>query len=183
MSSGGGSGRAAVIRPLMPEVPQQSAARTTSMNPRCDREGWSTGDGSTGDGSTGDGSTGDEAVGMTLLGTEPDREADPERGRSPGPVGPGREAVSPAALRSGAGGGQDEGAPVRHGAERSGPSVRGRHGFLYSGWQTPRAASPCEPPQGRKAARISRLWRVHGGSLSSIGLPADTAARSRPAMR
>lgn len=31
--------------------------------------------------------------------------------------------------------------------------------------QTPRAASPYEPPQGRKAARISKLWRVRGGSF------------------
>ncbi len=29
----------------------------------------------------------------------------------------------------------------------------------------PRVASTCEPPQGRKAARISGLWRVHEGSL------------------
>src|SRR5688500_7026214 len=35
--------------------------------------------------------------------------------------------------------------------------------------QTPRTASPCEPPQGRKAARISRLWRVCGGSLGFEG--------------
>src|SRR5690606_25170492 len=35
--------------------------------------------------------------------------------------------------------------------------------------QTPRTASSCEPPQGRKAARISRLWRVCGGSLGLKG--------------
>src|ERR671915_783299 len=34
---------------------------------------------------------------------------------------------------------------------------------------TPRTASSCEPPQGRKAARISRLWRVCGGSHASLG--------------
>jgi hypothetical protein len=35
----------------------------------------------------------------------------------------------------------------------------------YSWRQAPRAALPREPPQGLTAARISELWRVHGGSV------------------
>ncbi len=34
---------------------------------------------------------------------------------------------------------------------------------------TPRAASPRELPQGRKAARVSGLWRVRGGSFAGPG--------------
>src|SRR6478609_3384202 len=40
---------------------------------------------------------------------------------------------------------------------RAGPRTIGRRPLVWR--------SPCEPPQGRKAARISRLWRVRGGSL------------------
>src|SRR6476646_2713534 len=46
---------------------------------------------------------------------------------------------------------------VRARPSRAGPRTIGRRPLVWR--------SPCEPPQGRKAARISRLWRVRGGSL------------------
>src|SRR5690349_20725599 len=46
---------------------------------------------------------------------------------------------------------------VRVRPSRAGPRTIGRRPLVWR--------SPCEPPQGRKAARISRLWRVRGGSL------------------
>src|SRR3954469_8125829 len=89
MSSGERSVRSATIRPLMPDVPQHSAARTTSRNPRRD--------------------AGEETVFMTLLGADPDGTADPERaeGRT-GTNGPGRGGGQPrgAPVRSGEGAGR-----------------------------------------------------------------------------
>ena len=49
--------------------------------------------------------------------------------------------------------------------ETSAEKDSGRHWHPHNQvqWCSPRAAAPCEPPQGRKAARISGLYRVHGG--------------------
>src|SRR4051812_18685504 len=119
MWGGERSVRSATIRPLMPAVPQQRAARTTSRNPRRDAGEW---------------------VGMTLLGRDPDEGLDPERAAGrPGRSGPGGEVVSPAALRSGDDGrGQDESTPARHGWEGSGP-----HGGSPTGFRTVVADPSC----------------------------------------
>src|SRR5204863_2489139 len=46
-------------------------------------------------------------------------------------------------------------------AEKDSGRTGGSHNQVQ--WFSPRAAAPCEPPQGRKAARISGLYRAQGG--------------------
>ena len=102
---------------------------------------------------------------MTLQGSDPMRDSVPEHGtrhaRACGGCG-----ISP--RRSGSGAGRGSRTSACRGVmagTRSGAVVGPAAAFLYSGRQTPRVASSCEPPQGRKAARISGLWRVRGGSF------------------
>src|SRR5699024_201291 len=54
-------------------------------------------------------------------------------------------------------------------AYRPDPPTRFVHrGRCRLDWSlAPRVASSCELPQGRKAARVSELWRVHGESSFS----------------
>src|SRR4051794_33132499 len=112
-------------------------------------------------------------------GTVPGGDSDPEHGT-----------VTRQAGRPCCGGGSARGAP---GQERGGERTRACRGVmggkgsgsrrrpaapvLYSGGQTPRVASSCEPPQGRKAARISGLWRGRGGA-PLVALPRDTHRES-----
>src|SRR5699024_4459879 len=93
-------------------------------------------------------------------GTPPRGETDDERPRTRGPRGHGAAAALTDA--------------VDGFAYRPDPPTRVVHrGRCRLDWSlAPRVASSCELPQGRKAARVSELWRVHGEStFSKITIP------------
>ena len=141
--------------PLTPEVPQQRAARTTSRNPGGPGRGRAREDGRSWIGSGGGSSA--------------------SRRRVRGCAGSARGA--PGQERGGGRTSACRGVMAGSVAGRRRPAAA----FLYSGRQTPRAASSCEPPQGRKAARISGLWRVCGGSFCRPGRTAAARMAGRMA--
>src|SRR5829696_5641484 len=147
MSSGPRSVRSATILPLTPEVPQHSAARTTSRNPR--REAG-------------------EARGedMTLLDRFRVGDSDPEHGAAAGQASiPASGAGQPAALRVRSGAGAVEGPRPPHPSQARGEP---RDGALAS-WAGSVAGAPRGPlPLSSTVDARPLVWR-HPVNLPRAG--------------